>query len=721
MKKIYLITIVVLFGLMSVNAQKDESKVKLMSLRADTVAFETLMGISSYGWDPANKGILINWRRDLPDRVNNDSGGGYDDRNGETRHDTQNDIRALQHYYWFKRLHDGDNFFDEAIARLEPTVTAKFQKMSSKKGWMYYVLLRLWEYSGNKPFWKNIIMQWGSNVYDQIDHDLGVYYETDMGNCDCGTSTIYLDKAYRVDHQVEAGAAMVDCGTRFNRPEWVDAGYRQVLTAYEQSFSEKYGLFGRIYLFGNSGYKKDASGTITNRYDYSAFQNKLWDGQCKLGEASEEIDALVRAAAITNRPEIREKFIEISIKMLNALQREGIHDKTYGGFYQMMYIADSGDGKKAGYVAADKKEMRQASLLGTYYLANQIIGNNWSEMQDEMLKLLTTENTKPKGQRGMYLPDTKEFSNLIVNGYRASTAGYPFQLNPDWSIYQNKTVDENWVSNESNSLILLGLFQYMTPIDDISEVDDTYGSIENLLIDEDFTTWTKQGGTTDHTFYKETKTYPKFSGTYLYTCSAVDPKASTTCDTKGRITINPAQKADPGWLVLPLLPSVGQIKIYRDFKSGAHMRLDRLRAGIAPTETNLKNPSVWEPIDTDDSEATSGCIEYVFGFTSEEPVQLRITVTGQNSNNLTRLFVEKYPEKPNAIYQPQIRKNPLHKLGNSIIAESSVKRMYIYTISGTRIKETSEAEMNISDLSQGVYIIRYILKTGETGVLKVTR
>ncbi|WP_455498702.1 hypothetical protein [Coprobacter sp.] len=439
----------------------DETKVVLYPNRADTVAFETLVGISGYGWDPINKGIYINWHRDFPNQINNTSGGDFEERNTDTRHDAQNDIRALQHYYWFKALHNNTDFFDRAIKRLLPTVKSKYAKPSIAKGWLYYVLLRLMEYTDNpddKEFWENAIMYWGQNVYNMIDHDLGVYYQTNMGNCDCGSSTIYLDKAYRVDHQVEAGAAMVHAGTRFNKPEWVDAGFRQVLTTYEHAFSEKYGMFGRIYLLGNSGYKKNSDGTKTI-YDYSAFQNKLWDGQAKLGEVSEEADALLKAAAITTNPEIRDKFVEIATKMLDALRIQPVHDRNYGGFYQMMYVADSGDGKKAGKVMDTKKEMRQASLLGTYNFANRFLENQWQDMEREMYYVLV--NTQTDTPKGMFLPDVEVSEGETINGYRKTLAGYSFQLSSDWSVY-GKSVAENWVSNESNSLILLGLFEYLT-------------------------------------------------------------------------------------------------------------------------------------------------------------------------------------------------------------------------------------------------------------------
>ena len=446
----------------------DISTVTLINDKADIVALETMQGIAGYGWDPQNRGIYINWHRQYANRINCASGGTWEERNTPTRHDAQNDVRALQHFYWFKALHNNTPYFDYAIKRITPTVKARYAKPSNYKGWMYFVLLRLREYTDNPKdveFWNNSLLHWGNLVYNMIDPETGIYVMYNLGNCDCGLKTVYLDKAYRVDHQVESGAALVHAGTIFNKPEWVKAGYRQVQIAYEQSFVEKYGLFGRIYLFGNSGYTLDAEGkkTVVN---YPQFTNKLWDAQAMLGETSEEMDALIRAAAVTTDPEIKEFFEMIVSKMLTGLEKCAIHDKIHGGFFQKFNIADGGDGTKEGFLGESKKEMRQASLLGTYNLANRLLGPHWYAMEKEMYDLLTTSNTKPIGQRGMLMPDVVPevaFSDKdTINAYPKTLMGYNYQLANDWSLHKGgTTVLENWVSNESNSLALLGIFEYL--------------------------------------------------------------------------------------------------------------------------------------------------------------------------------------------------------------------------------------------------------------------
>lgn len=408
----------------------------------DAIVKSTLDGMNSYGWDPVNKGIFINWRRDNPDMVQCNSTV-CDDRSHPTRHDSQNDIRTLQHLYWYKWRHPGDTSMDAAIARILPTVKSKFGTTSSPKGWMYYVLLRIYEYVDNpndKAYWQNVIVNWADKQYADIDPAAGVQHGR-VANCDCGTNTIYLDDAYRVDHQVEMGAALVDAGTRFQRPEWIAAGYKQTMTAYEQAFSNEYNLFTRIYVLRDSVYGS----------------NIKWDTQAKLGEQSEEVDALLRAGAVTTDPKIRSDFFNIAAKMLNGLRDQPIHDKQNGGYYFKMYAGRNFDGKPAGSVETQTKEMRQGSLLGTFHLANMLISpaNQWAEQETEMRAMLA--NTLTDSPSGMFLPDTGEFTGTL-NGYSVSNAGYTYNLNADWTVYHM----ENWVSNESNSLALLGIQQVLT-------------------------------------------------------------------------------------------------------------------------------------------------------------------------------------------------------------------------------------------------------------------
>ena len=319
-----------------------------------------------------------------------------------------------------------------------------------EKGWVYYILLRLWQFTDDpkdKSYWEDDVKGWAEAQAKHIDPVAGIQHSQNLGNCDCGANTIRLGDAYRVDHAVESGAALVDAGSRFDRPDWVQAGLREVETAYRQTFSQKYHLFGRIYLFKDAKYG----------------ENKVWDAQARMGENSEEADALIRAGGVAKDPKIREFFWRTASQMLTTLRDLPIHDKEHGGFFNSFYTADNYNGKEAGTISGTDKESRQLSILGTYAIANRVMSpkNQWPDMEAEMLRVVTGSMPGPTAP-GMFMPDTGKF-NKVVNGYPGNVAGYTYHLNGDFSLYMGKTPGgENWVSNEANSLALLGLEEYVS-------------------------------------------------------------------------------------------------------------------------------------------------------------------------------------------------------------------------------------------------------------------
>jgi hypothetical protein len=416
----------------------------------DALILQVLDGANSYGWDAQNKGIVINWRRDDPTQVQcNDNRCDTPDK--PTRHDPINDVRLLQHMYWYEYRHPGDHHFDAAIARILPTVKDRWGHSHLEKGWVYFILERLYDYTDNprdKSYWEEDLKGWADAQYKHIDAAAGVQHSKNLGNCDCGAHTIHLGDAYRVDHALESGAALVAAGTRFHHPEWVAAGYKEVMTVYRQTFSQQYHLFARIYMFQDATYG----------------DNKIFDAQARMGESSEEVDALVRAGFATTDPAIRKQFWDIAAQVLTALRDLPIHDREHGGFFNSFFTADNYNGKKAGTLSGTDKESRQLSMVGTYHLANQLMTpkNQWPDMEAEMLRVVVN-SFENKQAPGMFMPDTEKFSKL-VNGYPGNVAGYTYHLNGDFTLYDGHAPGgENWVSNEANSLALLGLQEYLSP------------------------------------------------------------------------------------------------------------------------------------------------------------------------------------------------------------------------------------------------------------------
>ncbi len=379
----------------------------------DSIVFQTLIDESTNGWNPGNSGVLINWRRDDTTKVNC-SAHACEVRGNAIRHDGQNDLRYLENMYWYKFRHPGDTSMDQYIARVLPTVKREWGNTIIHKGWIYYILLRLAQYSNDTAYWTNTAENWAAAQYTSIDPVLGLHHGPT--NTDAGPDSIAIQDAYRVDLDLETGLALVDAGTRFNHPEWVTAGKREVDVVIKQTFNETYHLFGRIYLINDPTYGS----------------NKVYDYQAKMGEQGQEIDALIRTGVYAHDT----AYLTLAEHMLDALQSLPIHDTTHGGFYFKIYLG-AFQGYSAGQVDVHAKELRQLHVLGALHLADVALGNHWASLESEMIRLVTTPNT------------------FFMS---APVPGFYYRELPDFAAYPcsrcSPQPTENWISAESDGIAL---------------------------------------------------------------------------------------------------------------------------------------------------------------------------------------------------------------------------------------------------------------------------
>ncbi|MBO0794603.1 MAG: hypothetical protein J2P36_27125, partial [Ktedonobacteraceae bacterium] len=334
----------------------------------DQVVRQVLIDQGTNGWDAKYKGMLINWRRDDLSKVNCSSSS-CDRRGHSTRHDGQNDLRYLENLYWYKSRHPNDQSTDQHIAAILPTVKKGWGNTNLPKGWVYYILLRLARYSPESAYWNQAAQHWAAAQYQSLDQNLGVHHGRIVTST--GPDAITLKDAYRVDHALETGLALVDAGTRYHQSAWVKAGQREVDIVVRQSFSNTYHLFNRIYLLSDSKYGS----------------NKVIDHQARLGEQGQELEALVRTGIATNN----QQYLNLAAQMLDALQSQPIHDRQSGGFYFKMYLGTD-QSNPAGSVSKGSKETRQLHVLASVHLANGALGNRWPALEQELTALATTPN-----------------------------------------------------------------------------------------------------------------------------------------------------------------------------------------------------------------------------------------------------------------------------------------------------------------------------------------
>lgn len=376
----------------------------------DTLVTQVLNDMNAHSWDEQFHTTLINWRKSDVNQVNC-SPDHCDQRGHSTRHDNLNDLRILDNMYWYKTRHPGDTSMGPYIARMLPTVQREWGHTVLNKGWIYFTLLHMRDFSHDTDYWNHTLIGWATSEYKLIDTQLGVQH----GGVDtsAGGGNVHLQDGYRVDHALETSLALVDAGTRFQHPEWVAAGNRGAEAVIKQAYSPRYHLFGRIYLISDPHFGR----------------NKLLDTQARMGETGQELEALLRTGAYTHN----QTYLSLAKEMLDSLENSPLRDTTNGGFYFKLYLGPY-QGYNTGYVDKSMKETRQMHVLIAVHLANQLFNNRWADMEKDLIQAAIER---------LFLP--------------APVPGFSYRVLPDGNMYpcDSCTVApklEDWVTSEADNI-----------------------------------------------------------------------------------------------------------------------------------------------------------------------------------------------------------------------------------------------------------------------------
>ncbi|GCE08688.1 hypothetical protein [Dictyobacter aurantiacus] len=391
-------------------AQPTPTRTRVKDL--DTIVTQVLNDMNAHSWDDQLHTTLINWRKSDVNQVNC-SPDRCDQRGHSTRRDSLNDLRILDNMYWYKMRHPDDKSIDQYIARMLPTTQREWGHTVLNKGWVYFTLLHMRDFSHDTDYWNHTMLGWATSEYKRIDPNLGVQH----GDLDtsAGGGNVHLQDGYRVDHALETSLALVDAGTRFQHPEWVTAGNRGAEAVIKQAYNQHYHLFGRIYLLNDSRYGS----------------NKLLDTQARMGETGQELEALIRTGAYTHN----QTYLKLAKEMLDNLETSPLRDRTNGGFYFKMYLGPY-QGFTTGYVDKSIKETRQMHVLIAVHLANLVFNNRWADLEKDLIQVAT--------QR-LFLP--------------APVPGFSYRVLPNGDMYPCPSCTvapklEDWVTSEADNISL---------------------------------------------------------------------------------------------------------------------------------------------------------------------------------------------------------------------------------------------------------------------------
>ena len=348
----------------------------------DTITTQVLENMHAHSWNPGamtrnsvTGGLYINWKMSDPTLTNAVKPGS--DGNPQHNHDPQVDLLYLNALAEYHQLHPQDHTFDTDIAHTTTVVLTDFQSYSLPKGWIYFYVLRSGLLLQNTALVDEAHAIAGRFFSKWYDPKLGFVYDRSHTPGD-----------YSTDHTINCGAALIDAGTRWSQPDWVDAGKKTIDHTIAVGLDPQYHLFYSDMIVGTDG------------------QDSVQNYQLKPSTQGQAVDALLSAYTITHD----QHYLAISQQVLASLfGASGLWDTTHGGFFFAVDV-------KKEKLLKDYKETRSQSLV-------LIAVHHYNQIQQQ----------QPLTQ------DEQELLSVFTNHFYQSTYhGFFYRLAPDFQVYVSR-------------------------------------------------------------------------------------------------------------------------------------------------------------------------------------------------------------------------------------------------------------------------------------------
>lgn len=360
------------------------------------IAQQVLTNMHLYSWNPnamtggmTTGGLVINWKMDDPAVINMVRPG--PDGNPLHNHDPQVDLLYLMALADYSQLHPSDTTFNSDLARMLPFIHTNFNQYNLPKGWIYFGLLKIAQYTHNSTLMQDAYNTAKSFYQSWYDSSLGLVYDNS-----------HFPGDYATSHSLQCGAALIDAGIHWNQPNWVTAGEKTIDHILAIALDPTY------HLFYNSM-------TVSYRG-----QDTVENYQFKPSTQGDAIDALVTAYSLTAHA----NYLAVAKQVLSSMFGSiGLWDQKYGGF---SFAYDPSIHK----LETDYKETRSQSIMlyGIHHY-NQISPD--------------------------FIPQEQQLTAVIVSGfYNAKYHGFFYRVAPDFSVYVSHTssgslVTENYFTTEA--------------------------------------------------------------------------------------------------------------------------------------------------------------------------------------------------------------------------------------------------------------------------------
>lgn len=389
----------------------------------------TLANEARYGYNPATKGLWVNWQRSADGTLEtNYNGSGHPDppAGHNARHDPATDLRFLHNLLQWRADHPGSGAFASTIACYTAVVKAEFAGTDDLRGWYYGELRAIGQLSGDAWFTRtadNLV----ASYERRFDPRVGTIFEEDRE---------HPSGFYRTDWALEEGSDLVVAGTRTHHPKWVVNGLSVLSFVRAHAYLPASGT----YLHSMSDVLLP-NGTVNPNETMATSSDTAGNGRTiDPSEVAQDAVALMEAGEAGRDAALVAEGEQLLGAFSPAVNTLKLWDTSSGGYYENGSFTGSTFSAPGSFeVSSGKKDPKELAMLQAFHYADKI------------------ERMRP------FAGAEEAMLQVARRAYNPAQAGFPFELTAKWAqvrLYRCGCY-EGWVTSEADGIAVEALQRWM--------------------------------------------------------------------------------------------------------------------------------------------------------------------------------------------------------------------------------------------------------------------
>ena len=373
-------------------------------------------------------GLWVNWQYGSSPLQTNFNGSGSPDGGSvdPPRHDPYTDLRYLHNLWLYQSQNPTDTRYKSEIEKYTPIIKAEFNQSRDERGWLFdEEFMDLYNLS-HDSFYKDTAISLVEGFAQKFDPKVGSIYKT---------NTAHPLGSYRVDLVLESGCALIQAGTLFQNPEWVQKGQSIVNFVYAHAYMPQYHMFpeqvDRVHLEDGSVNPSEVFFSDQTNQSYTVSGNQM-----SMGSLSQMILSLLHTYQVTHSQDFLHKATDLLDQLSLPQNSLGLWDTVNMGYFLRVSFTGTGPTNpgKMNLKSHDKEAGRQMTMLQVFHLANTLTNNKYQTMEAQMRTV------------------------AVSKAYYAPVDGVFYEVKSDWTPLTVKGQPQDWVTTEAMGIELEGLF-----------------------------------------------------------------------------------------------------------------------------------------------------------------------------------------------------------------------------------------------------------------------